>query len=145
MNDEMLKLSNQLCFPLYVCSRQIIKLYTPVLNSYELTYTQYITLLALWEKDGQTVSELCQTLYLDTGTLTPLLKKLEKQGIIIRERSKEDERSVYIRLTSKGHALKEEAKKIPVEIARCVNLPMEDAMTLHRILHQLLTGGLCNG
>lgn len=138
MNDAALKLDNQLCFPLYAASRRIIKLYRPVLDPLGLTYTQYITLLALWERDGETVTALGERLFLDSGTLTPLLKKLEVQGLVRRDRSLEDERNVLIRLTDAGHALKARAAEVPMQIASCVNLSAPDAMELHRILHLLL-------
>ncbi len=138
MNDSALRLDNQLCFPLYAASRRIIKLYRPVLDPLGLTYTQYITLLALWERDGETVTALGERLFLDSGTLTPLLKKLESQGLVQRERSLEDERNVLIRLTAAGRALKTQAAAVPGQIASCVNLSMPDARELHRILHLLL-------
>ena len=138
MNDAALRLDNQLCFPLYAASRRIIKLYRPVLDPLGLTYTQYITLLALWERDGETVTALGERLFLDSGTLTPLLKKLEVQGLVQRERSLEDERNVLIRLTDAGRALKTQAAEVPGQVASCVNLSMPDAVELHRILHLLL-------
>lgn len=139
MNYDQLKLSNQLCFPLYACSRQIIKLYTPVLEPLGLTYTQYITLLALWETDNETVKSLGEKLLLDSGTLTPLLKKLEEQGLVERKRSESDERSVIISLTEKGILLKEVAAEIPDKIASCVNLEQKDAAELYRILYLILS------
>lgn len=138
MNDAALLLENQLCFPLYAASRRIIKLYRPVLDPLGLTYTQYITLLALWERDGETVKALGERLFLDSGTLTPLLKKLEVQGLVRRDRSLEDERNVLIWLTASGRTLKTQAAEVPGQIASCVNLSMPDAMELHRILHLLL-------
>lgn len=141
MNYDALKLSNQLCFPLYACSRQIIRLYTPVLEPLGLTYTQYITLLALWEKSDETVKTLGERLYLDSGTLTPLLKKLEEQGLIKRERSQTDERNVVVHLTEQGLLLKEKALEVPKKVASCVNLSQKDAIELHRILHLILSDG----
>ena len=138
MNDAALLLENQLCFPLYAASRRIIKLYRPVLDPLGLTYTQYITLLALWERDGDTVKALGERLFLDSGTLTPLLKKLEVQGLVRRDRSLKDERNVLIWLTAAGRALKTQAAEVPAQIASCVNLSMPDAMELHRLLHLLL-------
>ena len=139
MTYEQLKLDNQLCFPLYACSRYITRLYTPVLEAMGLTYTQYITLLVLWEKDGLSMKELGEKLYLDSGTLTPLLKKLESQGLIERTRSKDDERSVLIKLTKKGSALEESAADIPEKIAGCVDIPAKDARDLYRILKLILS------
>ena len=103
---EAMKLGNQLCFPLYAASRNVISPYTPYLKPLGLTYTQYITLLALWEKDGITVGELCGKLMLDNGTLSPLLKKMQQEGLVERTRSEEDERVVVITLTEEGRALK---------------------------------------
>lgn len=138
MTYEQLKLDNQLCFPLYACSRHITRLYTPVLEPLGLTYTQYITLLVLWEKNGLTVKDLGEKLFLDSGTLTPLLKKLEAQGLVQRKRSENDERSVIVTLTEKGTNLKETAASIPDKIASCVNLPEKDARELYRILYLIL-------
>ncbi|BCN31385.1 MarR family winged helix-turn-helix transcriptional regulator [Anaeromicropila herbilytica] len=138
MNYDSLKLENQLCFPLYACSRQIIKLYKPFLDPLGLTYTQYITLMALWEKDNITVKELGYLLFLDSGTLTPVLKKLETQGIVTRKRSEDDERNVYIKLTKEGIELKDKAVSVPKSMANCIPLSSEDAKNLHRILHKIL-------
>ena len=135
---EAMKLGNQLCFPLYAASRNVINLYTPYLKPLRLTYTQYITLLALWEKDGVTVGELCGKLMLDNGTLSPLLKKMQQEGLVERKRSEEDERVVVITLTEEGRALQEKAKDIPVKVARCVDLPPEKAMMLYSLLSELL-------
>lgn len=138
MNYDSLKLENQLCFPLYAVSKEIIKKYKPVLDPFGLTYTQYITLMALWEEDNLTVKALGERLYLDSGTLTPLLKKLENQGLIVRERSLADERNVYIRLTSEGVLLRDKALKIPEAMQKCIHLSPEEALTLHRILRRML-------
>ena len=135
---EAMKLGNQLCFPLYAASRNVISLYTPYLKPLGLTYTQYITLLALWEKDGITVGELCGKLMLDNGTLSPLLKKMQQEGLLERTRSEEDERVVVITLTEEGRALKEKAKDIPVRVAGCIDLPPEKAMMLYSLLYELL-------
>lgn len=138
MTDEALLLDNQLCFPLYAASRRIIRLYRPVLDPLGLTYTQYITLLALWERDDETVTALGERLYLDSGTLTPLLKKLESAGFVERQRNAEDERSVRIRLTERGRALKQQAAGVPAKVASCIDMPGDDARELHRLLHRLL-------
>ena len=132
------KLSNQLCFPLYAASRKVIKLYTPILEPLSLTYTQYITLLVLWENDKITVKELGQRLFLDSGTLTPLLKKLENQNLIMRQRMPEDERNVAIILTEKGYEMKKKAAEIPFKVAECISLKLEDALELQRLLHLVL-------
>lgn len=143
MAYDQLKLENQLCFPLYAASKRITRLYKPFLDPYELTYTQYITLLSLWERDGVSVNELGASLYLDSGTLTPLLKKLEKRGIVEKQRNVEDERNVLVYLTDEGWALREAVKDIPSRLATCINLPMNDIIALHRILHQILKDGTC--
>lgn len=137
-NYDALKLSKQLCFPLYACSREMIKLYKPWLDKLELTYTQYITMLVLWEHKAMTVKALGQELYLDSGTLTPLLKKLEEKGLVTRRRSEQDERNLIVTLTEKGEALREEALHIPAEMTKCVNLPREDIRELYRMLYQML-------
>ncbi|MBP1974859.1 DNA-binding MarR family transcriptional regulator [Cohnella thailandensis] len=113
MSDDLMKLENQFCFAVYACAREITKLYHPLLKDLNLTYTQYITLLALWERDAVTVKELGERLYLDSGTLTPLLKKLEAAGYLTRTRDPVDERSVRIVLTEQGRALKAKACTIP--------------------------------
>ena len=135
---DALKLSNQLCFPLYACSREMIKLYKPWLDELGLTYTQYITMMVLWEHHATTVKSLGQELYLDSGTLTPLLKKLEEKGLVTRRRSEQDERNLIVTLTEKGEALREEALHIPAEMTKCVNLPKEDIRELYRMLYQML-------
>ncbi len=131
------KLDQQMCFLLYANSRNIIKMYKSLLDPYHLTYTQYITMIALWEKDHQTVSDLGQRLSLDSGTLTPLLKKLEKENYVKRVRDVEDERKVIVELTSKGKLLSEEAKKIPFELIKCVNLPEDELYQLFHLLTKL--------
>jgi DNA-binding MarR family transcriptional regulator len=138
MNYEALKLENQLCFPLYACSRKIVKQYKPFLDEIGLTYTQYISMMVLWEKKSVSVKELGDALYLDSGTLTPLLKKMEAQGLITRCRDKADERSVIIELTGQGEQLKERAMEIPEKIMECVSLSREDAATLYRLLYKTL-------
>ena len=138
--DEMLKLDNQLCFPLYAAARQVVSLYTPHLQELGLTYTQYIVFLVLWEGDGIPVGELGRRLYLDNGTLTPLLKKLESAGYLTRSRDKDDERVVTVTLTESGRALKEKAKDIPLKIGSCIKLKEEEAQGLYILLYQLLKG-----
>ena len=135
---EAMKLANQLCFPLYAAARNVTGLYTPWLKPLGLTYTQYIVLLVLWEKDGVSVTEIGERLMLDNGTLSPLLKKLEGAGYITRQRRKEDERVVEIRLTENGRKLQEEAKNVPMKVANCIDLPMEKAQTLYALLYELL-------
>lgn len=135
---EAMKLSNQLCFPLYAASRSVVSLYTPYLKELDLTYTQYIVFLVLWEKDGITVGEMCNRLMLDNGTLSPLLKKMQQAGYIKRTRSEEDDRIVLITLTDEGRALQEKAKDVPRNVAGCVDLPPEKAKMLYSLLYELL-------
>ena len=135
---EAMKLDNQLCFPLYAAARKITGLYTPYLKPLDLTYTQYIVLLVLWEQDEITVGELCHRLRLDSGTISPLLKKLEAAGYILRMRTKEDERVVSIRLTEEGRALQEKAKEIPLRVGSCVKLAPEKAGALYALLYEIL-------
>lgn len=133
-----LKLENQLCFPLYVCSKEIVRRYTPYLEPLGLTYTQYITMMALWEYGTMSVTELGDKISLDSGTLTPLLKKLEDRGYVVRVRNKRDERSVLVRLTEDGNALREEARGIPEAMGSCIDITMEDALELQRLLRKLM-------
>ena len=135
---EVLKLENQLCFPLYACSRELIKHYKPFLDELDLTYTQYIAMMVLWEHRSVTVKEMGQYLFLDSGTLTPLLKKMEAKGLNTRKRDQEDERSLIISLTDEGEALKERAVEVPVKLAQCVRLTPEETGELYRLLHKLL-------
>ena len=129
---------DQLCFPLYVASRELIKKYKPYLDALDLTYTQYITMLLLWEKPMMTVSEVGNRLYLDSGTLTPLLKKLEAKGYLHRARSTEDERNLNISLTEEGKALRERAADIASLVEQQLSLDTAEAVTLHRLLNKLL-------
>lgn len=138
MPYDKLKLENQLCFPLYACSKEIIKKYKPYLDPLGITYTQYIALMVLWEEDNVTVKELGKKLYLDSGTLTPLFKKMEAQKLVVRQRSANDERNVYIRLTEKGKNLRYKALDIPERIGSCIDLPMEEIIQLQKSLQKLL-------
>ena len=135
---EALKLTNQLCFPLYAASRSVVNLYTPYLKPLGLTYTQYIVLLVLWEKDGITVGEICDKLMLDNGTLSPLLKKMQQAGYIERKRNQKDDRVVLVTLTEEGKAVQEKAKEIPKEVSSCIDLPSEKAQRLYDLLYELL-------
>ena len=135
---EILKLENQLCFPLYACAKEIVRKYKPILDEYDLTYTQYITMMVMWEKKELNVKELGEHIYLDSGTLTPVLKKLETKGYIKRTRSKSDERNLIVALTDKGEKLREQALKIPVQVAQCINLDLEDIITLRKLLNKML-------
>ena len=144
MNDSdfnPLALDNQLCFGLYVCSKEIIRLYAPILEPLGLTYTSYITLLSLWERDNVTVKELGARLFLDSGTLTPLLKRLEKAGYVTRERSREDERVTVIRITPEGEGLREKCRDIPMKMSKEGSaLSAEEAKELYRLLYLFLDG-----
>ena len=135
---EAMKLKHQLCFPLYAAARSVVSLYTPLLKPLGLTYTQYIVFLVLWEKDGITVGELCDRLMLDNGTISPLLKKMQQEGLIEKHRSEADDRVVLITLTEEGRALQDKAKDIPVNVAGCIDLPPEKAQTLYSLLYELL-------
>lgn len=138
--DEVLKLSNQICFPLYASGKEIVRKYQPYLEKLDLTYTQYIVLMVLWEKDHLSVKEIGAKLYLDSGTLTPLINKLIKKGFIQKEKSPVDERELIISLTSDGIKLKEKAKEIPPLIAKKVKLTQKEARTLYTLLYKLLDG-----
>ena len=135
---DPLLLENQLCFPLYACSKEIVRRYKPFLDELDLTYTQYITMMVMWEQEQLTVKELGERLFLDSGTLTPVLKKLESKGYLSRERSLEDERNLLVRITGKGRSLREKAADIPGKMAACFTLPKEDAVMLKRILENLM-------
>ena len=135
---DLLKLENQLCFPLYAAARATIRLYKPLLDKLDLTYTQYITMMVLWERRSLTAKELGDILFLDSGTLTPLLKKMEAKGLLTRKRSRRDERSLVVTVTEAGMALREEALSVPAAMAECLTLPREEAMTLYDILYKML-------
>ncbi len=135
---DLLMLDNQLCFSLYVCSKEIIKKYKNLLDPFGLTYTGYIIMMALWEKDDITVKDLGKRLYLDSGTLTPMLKKLEVLGYIKRIRSSSDERNVYIQLTTKGQELKQEAIGVPKSMICNLDLDPKFASSLLESLHKMM-------
>lgn len=136
--NEMLKLENQLCFPLYVCAKEVIRRYTPLLEPLGLTYTQYIAMMAMWEHKSLSVSEMGKLLYLDSGTLTPMLKKMEKAGWICRKRSDEDERKVIVTITDKGEKLQEKAAEVPARMVQCLTLGNDEAKQLHSLLHGMM-------
>lgn len=135
---DALKLENQLCFPLYACSREIVKRYKPFLDEIGLTYTQYIAMMVMWERKSVNVKELGECLYLDSGTLTPLLKKLESKGYVTRMRSDKDERNLVVAITDEGEKLKDKAVEIPFQIAGCTNLTPEEGVQLYGILYKIL-------
>lgn len=135
---DALLLQNQLCFPLYAVSKEVVRLYKPFLDEIGLTYTQYIAMMVLWEKRSLTVKELGEYLYLDSGTLTPLLKKMEAQGIVSRQRNAADERSVIVSVTDAGEALRARAANIPERIGACLPLTKNEAETLYQLLYKVL-------
>lgn len=137
-SENVLKLDNQLCFPLYACAKEIVRRYKPFLDEIDVTYTQYITMMVLWEEKQLTVKELGKRLFLDSGTLTPLLKRLEQKGLVKRERDNADERVLIVSITVAGEKLREQAVSIPYKMTQCVKLDMEDAKELYRILHKML-------
>lgn len=135
---DMLLLENQLCFPLYACSKEVVRRYKPFLDELDLTYTQYITMMVMWEKKEINVKCLGEILYLDSGTLTPVLKKLEAKGYLTRERSKEDERNLCVIITEKGKALKKQASDVPIKVGKCLKLEQEEAKQLYGLLYKIL-------
>lgn len=137
-NYEKMKLENQICFPLYALSREVIKAYKPLLDKHNLTYTQYITMLVLWEKEKITFKSLGNALHLDSGTLTPVLKNLEKASLIVKYRSKEDDRVVIVELTEKGSLLKEEVSEVPDQIMEQFKGNKEELVLLKQLLTQML-------
>ncbi|MCR4689840.1 MAG: MarR family transcriptional regulator [Lachnospiraceae bacterium] len=138
---EQLLLENQLCFPLYACGRKIVAAYTPYLKPLGLTYTQYVVFMVLWEKESVNVGQLGSILHLDAGTLTPLLKNLEKEGYVTRKRSKEDERVTIISITKKGNALKEKCKDIPLALSQKGSpLSEKEGRELYKLLYKFLEG-----
>ncbi len=143
MSYDPLQLKNQLCFPLYAAAKEVVGRYKPFLDQIDLTYTQYITMMVLWERKSIGVKELGEHLYLDSGTLTPLLKRLEGKGLLERRRSTEDERAVIVTITESGRRLKEQAEQIPSRIAKCMPLSKEEAGTLYTLLYKLLEAPAC--
>ena len=136
-----LMLENQLCFPLYAASRKVVNRYAPYFRPLGITYTQYIVLLALWESGSATVGDLCRRLYLDNGTVTPMLKKMEEAGYIVRSRSRQDERVVTVRLTEAGWDLRTAVRAIPGLVGACIPLTREEAQTLQGLLNKILNSG----
>lgn len=135
---DSLKLDNQLCFPLYAAAKELVRRYKPILDKYNLTYTQYLVMMVLWEKKEITIKELGTKLFLDSGTLTPLVKKLEQKKYVSRIRDKDDERNLIVKITKDGENLKEMALEIPCGISKCVNLEPEEAAFLYKTLYKLL-------
>lgn len=137
-SKETLKLENQLCFPLYVASRLVTQCYQPVLEELGLTYPQYLVLMTLWETDNVNVSVLSQKLFLQSNTLTPLLKRMQEMGLVNRDRSRVDERSVIISLTAKGKELQEQAPKIQHQLTDGIDITVSEAQQLNVLLHKLI-------
>ena len=136
---EVLRLKNQLCFPIYLCAKEIQRRYAPLLDKINLTYTQYVVMMYFWEYGSSNVKTLGKTLLLDPSTLTPLLKKLEAKGYLTRTRSPEDERNLIVELTDSGRALQEKALEIPAQIGKCMDLTEQEAVTLYKIINKVLT------
>ena len=135
---DVLKIENQLCFPLYACAKEIVRRYKPFLDEIDLTYTQYITMMVLWEQKEVNVKALGEHLLLDSGTLTPVLKRLEQKQLIVRRRDDRDERNVIVGLTEAGKELKEKAVEISYKMAGCISLDEKDGKELYRILNKVL-------
>ena len=135
-----LKLENQLCFPLYAAAKEVVRKYRPFLEELDLTYTQYITMMVMWERRELSVRELGEKLYLDSGTLTPLLKSLEQKGYVSRHRSSKDERVLIVSLTQTGEKLREKAAYVPAKMGGCIRLTADEARTLYSLLYKLLDG-----
>ena len=135
---ESLRIENQLCFPLYACAKELVRKYSPLLEKIDLTYTQYITMMILWENKEIKVKDLGKKLFLDSGTLTPLLKKLEAKGYVERIRDKSDERNVTIKITKEGEKLQDKALTVPEEIKKCIYLSPVEANVLYELLNKLL-------
>lgn len=136
---DSLKLENQLCFPLYACSKEIVRRYKLFLDKLNLTYTQYIVMMVMWEEKELNVKELGDKLFLDSGTLTPVLKKLESKKYITRERSKLDERTLIVTLTQRGEELKEKALEVPAGMRGCLNVTDEEMVQLRKMLNKILS------
>lgn len=136
--EDSLKLQNQLCFPLYAASKEVIRKYKPILEKLDLTYTQYITMLVLWEKSNINVKTLGEMLLLDSGTLTPVLNKLEYKNYIKKITNDKDKRNLVIEITDEGRALKERAISVPTEIGKCINLTREESIELYKLLYKML-------
>ena len=132
------RLEDQFCFPLYVCAKEVVRQYRKPLEALNLTYTQYLVMMVLWEHGGMTEGQLGRKVYLDSGTLAPLLKRLERSGLINRIKPDNNVRKLYVTLTQEGWKLKEKAKSVPVEIQNCIPLPQEDLLMLRELLNHLL-------
>lgn len=136
--NESLKLENQICFHLYACAKEIVRRYTPLLEPLGLTYTQYIAMMVMWEHKSISVRDMGKLLFLDSGTLTPMLKKMEKAGWIQRKRSERDERMVILTITARGEELHDKAAEIPLKMARCVTLENDEVLQLYSLLNKMM-------
>ncbi|MBR1856349.1 MAG: MarR family transcriptional regulator [Oribacterium sp.] len=137
-NDTVPRLEDQFCFPLYACAKEVVRQYRKPLSALNLTYTQYLVMMVLWEHGGMTEGQLGQKVYLDSGTLAPLLKRMESSGLINRIKPDNNVRKLYVTLTQEGLELKEKAKNVPGEIKNCIPLPQEDLLMLRELLNHLL-------
>ena len=135
---DVLKIENQICFPLYVCAKEVVRAYKPYLDELDITYTQYITMMVMWEHKELRVKEIGEHLYLDSGTLTSVLKKLEEKGFVTRKRSEKDERDLIVTITDKGEALKEKAVHVPEKLGACVELDPQKAKALYDTLYEVI-------
>ena len=135
---ESLRLANQLCFPIYLCAKEMVRKYAPILEPLGLTYTQYVVMMYLWERGDSNAKEMSDALLLDPSTLTPILKKLEEKGYITRRRSERDERNLVISLTPKGESLKDDALSVPQSMGKCVDLSEDEALQLYRLTYKVL-------
>ena len=136
--EDLLKISNQICFPIYALSKEIVNMYRPLLDKLGLTYPQYLVMMVLWENNFLSVGQIGEALRLDTGTLTPLLKRLEAKELVLRRRSNLDERIVIVSLTDKGKDLKSEATCVPAELAKKIDLPAHEVKQLRELIHKIL-------
>lgn len=137
-NYDNLKIENQICFPLYACAKEVTRRYKPLLDKLDLTYTQYIVMMVMWDKKQMNVKELGEYVYLDSGTLTPLLLKLEKKGYITRTKAEDDARNLILKVTSKGMKLRDKASDVPQEMSKCVKLSEDEAKVLYKTLYKIL-------
>ena len=135
---DLLKLENQICFPLYACAKEVVKAYKPYLDELDLTYTQYITMMVMWEHKELRVKDVGKRLYLDSSTLTPLLKRLEEKRYVTRRRSSEDERDLIVTITDKGEALKEKAITVPERLSACIEMDPKKSQMLYDLLYELI-------
>ena len=135
---DSLKLDNQLCFPLYACAKEIVKAYKPYLDELDLTYTQYITMMVMWEHRKMRVKDVGERLFLDSSTMTPLFKRLEEKGYVTRRRSTEDERDLIVTITPDGEALKEKAVTVPERLSACVSMDPQKARALYTLLYEVI-------